>query len=184
MTSATQLPHLTLRHVGMFVRDIHKMSAFYKEVLGFTQTDAGHVRGHDVVFLTRDAKAHHQLVMESGRTHHTGSGFGLQQISFQVSALDDLRLMHAIVKDRNDVSLIQTVDHGNSWSLYFRDPEDNRVEIYSDTPWHIPQPYLEPLNLEASDVEINSTTSQKVQLQAGYQPMNDWQAELDLKMKR
>ena len=183
MSTSTQPPRLSLRHVGMFVRDIQGMSTFYKEVLGFTQTDAGHIRGHDVVFLTLDPKAHHQLVMESGRTHHTGAGFGLQQISFQVNALDDLRLMHAKVKDRTDVSLIQTVDHGNSWSLYFRDPEDNRVEIYLDTPWHIPQPYLEPLNLEASDADIHSTTHQKVQDQIGYQSMHDWHAKLSLQMK-
>jgi catechol-2,3-dioxygenase len=183
LLNMTHLPHLTLRHLGMFVRDIERMSGFYKEVLGFTQTDSGHVRGHDVVFLTRDEKSHHQLVMETGRSEHTGPGFGLQQISFQVSALEDLRVMHALVKARSDVGLIQTIDHGNAWSLYFRDPEDNRVEIYLDSPWYIPQPYGEVFNLDSTDAEIHACTFQKVQAIAGYQTMGHWQEQLAQQIK-
>ena len=180
----TALPHLTLRHLGMFVRDIEKMASFYQEVLGFTQTDSGHIRGHDVVFLTRDEHAHHQLVMETGRSEHTGPGFGLQQISFQVNALDDLRVMHNTVKARSDVGTIQAVDHGNAWSLYFRDPEDNRVEISLDSPWYIPQPYAEALNLDSTDAEIHACTLQKVQALPGHVSMAQWQAALAAKIKR
>jgi len=25
--------------------------------------------------------------------------------------------------------------HGNSWSVYFRDPEGNRIETFGQTPW-------------------------------------------------
>ena len=51
----TAPPAMQLRHVGMYVRDIDVMAAFYREVLGFVETDRGEIRGQWVVFLTRDA---------------------------------------------------------------------------------------------------------------------------------
>ena len=44
------IPDLKLRHMGMFVRDIETMAAFYTDVLGFLITDRGDVRGEKVVF--------------------------------------------------------------------------------------------------------------------------------------
>ena len=171
-------PDLKLRHMGMFVWDIDKMAQFYQDVLGFLVTDKGFVRDHHVVFFSRDAKSHHQLVMETGRPPGSGPGFGLQQISFQVNELQDLRYMHDLVCRRDDVSLIQTVDHGNSWSLYFRDPEVNRVEIYLDTPWHVDQPYLEALDLSQSDEDIHRVTEQRLRDNPSRRPMQDWQQDM------
>jgi catechol-2,3-dioxygenase len=171
-------PELRLRHMGMYVWDISRMAAFYRDVLGFVVTDTGFVRGHDVVFLSRDAHSHHQLVMESGRPPGRGSGYGLQQISFQVDALGDLRVMRSLIEKRQDVERLQAVDHGNSWSLYFWDPEDNRIEIYLDTPWHVDQPYLEPLNLDLSDEAIHAATAAHVQGKPGLKPMSQWQQEM------
>ena len=170
------IPDLKLRHMGMFVRDIETMAAFYTDVLGFLITDRGDVRGEKVVFLSRDAQSHHQLVMESGRHPGDGPGYGLQQISFWVPQLDGLRVMHQRVRARNDTGLIQCVDHGNSWSLYFRDPEANRIEVYTDTPWHIAQPYLEPLDLDLSDAEITRRTEQHMVGNPSKQDRADWVA--------
>ena len=171
-------PALRLRHMGMYVWDIERMAAFYQEVLGFAVTDKGFVRGHDVVFLSRDPQSHHQLVMESGRPPGRGPGYGLQQISFQVDNLDDLRAMRALVSARSDVERIQSVDHGNSWSLYFWDPEDNRIEIYLDTPWHVGQPYLQALDLEQNDEQIHATTAAHQQGKAGLEPMSQGEEEM------
>jgi catechol-2,3-dioxygenase len=171
-------PALRLRHMGMYVWDIERMAAFYQEVLGFLVTDKGFVRGHDVTFFSRDPKSHHQLVMESGRPPGRGPGYGLQQISFQVDSLDDLRAMRALVSQRRDVERMQAVDHGNSWSLYFWDPEDNRIEVYLDTPWHVDQPYLQTLDLEQSDAQIHATTEAHLQGQAGLKPLSQWQEEM------
>jgi catechol 2,3-dioxygenase len=173
--------NLNLRHVGIFVTDINVMSRFYIDVLGFIQSDHGSVRGGEVVFLTRDPSCHHQLVMETGRPSGVGPGLGIQQISFQVEALDDLRSMHQLVSHRSDIQLIQTVDHGNSWSLYFRDPEFNRIEIYMDTPWHIPQPYLESLDLSSTDSEIHNATQNKLLKLGNLIPMKSWSSDFSQK---
>lgn len=171
-------PALHLRHMGMYVWDIEMMSRFYQEVLGFVVTDTGFVRDHHVVFLSRDARSHHQLVMETGRPPGRGAGYGLQQISFQVEALQGLRDMRQLLNARSDVLRQQAVDHGNSWSLYFWDPEDNRIEVYLDTPWHVDQPYLEPLDLDQSDEEIHARTLGHVQGKPGLKPMAQWQAQM------
>jgi catechol-2,3-dioxygenase len=154
------------------------MSGFYKNVLGFIETDRGEVRGGQVVFLTRDVSSHHQLVMETGRPLGTGPGLGIQQISFHVETLNDLRLMNEIVCNRNDASLIQSVDHGNSWSLYFRDPELNRIEVYLDTPWRISQPYLEPLDLSMNDELIHEITLEKISKLGEVISLKEWSQQL------
>jgi catechol 2,3-dioxygenase len=82
------------------------------------------------------------------------------------------------VSSRSDVERIQPVDHGNSWSLYFWDPEDNRVEIYLDTPWHVDQPFLQPLDLDQSDEQIHASTEAHLQGKAGLKPMSLWQEEM------
>jgi catechol-2,3-dioxygenase len=102
----------------------------------------------------------------------------MQQLSFKVQALDDLRAMYRVIWDRRDVSRIVPVDHGNAWSLYFHDPEMNRIEIYLDTPWHIAQPHREELDLSLSDAKILALTEQRARRDAGFQPMAQYRAAL------
>lgn len=91
--------------------------------------------------------------------------------------------MNKLLISRKDVTLIQTVDHGNSWSLYFRDPEVNRVEVYLDTPWHVEQPFLEPLDLSLNDENIFQSTHARLVGKPGVMPMAQWQQEMAAKLK-
>lgn len=166
-----QVPQLRLSHMGMFVRDVERMAAFYKEVLGFVETDRGPANGQYVVFLTRHPNAHHQLVLSSGRPDSSGPTHAIQQISFMADELEDLRRMHRIVTARDDVSDISPRDHGNAWSLYFRDPEHNRIEVYIDTPWHISQPHHVDLDLSLTDDEIHRRTESRVLADPTFKPM-------------
>ena len=176
-------PQLRLAHMGMFVRDLERMVAFYKEVLGFIESDRGHARGFDIVFLTRDPNAHHQLVLSSGRPETSGPTHAIQQISFMVDALDDLRAMHAVVSQRDDVSAIQTVDHGNAWSVYFRDPEENRIEVYLDSPWHVAQPHRVTLDLSLDDAEIHRLTEERLRGDPTTRPMAEWRRDQARKLR-
>ena len=47
----------------------------------------------------------------------------------------------------NGATDMRVTSHGNAWSCYFKDPEGNTVEAYLDTPFHVPQPHGEPLDL-------------------------------------
>ncbi len=104
--------------------------------------------------------------------------YAAQQISFKADALDDLRAMRALAEGqaemRGDVTDITTVDHGNAYSLYFRDPEENRIEIYIDTPWHVAQPHHEKLDLSQSDADIMTATEQRIRTDPTFLPVEDY----------
>ena len=51
-----------------------------------------------------------------------------------------LGVTQARMKQVSGVTEVVPVTHGNSVSLYFRDPEGNRIECYLDSPWYCAQP--------------------------------------------
>jgi catechol 2,3-dioxygenase len=69
-------------------------------------------------------------------------------------------------------------NHGNSWSIYFEDPEGNRIEIYAPTPWYVRQPCRVPLDVTASNEEIEAATMALIEGGATWRPVETWQAEL------
>jgi catechol 2,3-dioxygenase len=64
------------------------------------------------------------------------------------------------VKER--VQKLDPRNHGNAWSIYFADPEGNRVELYCSSPWHVSQPFGEPLDLTESAAAIRAKTESMV----------------------
>jgi hypothetical protein len=52
-------------------------------------------------------------------------------------------------------------NHASSWSVYFVDPEGNRIEFFTQTPWYMP-PVSVPLDLGLSDEEIHKHTEAMV----------------------
>ena len=132
-----------LTHAGIYVRDMEKMASFYKEVMGLVESDRGHgvSMPTKLVFLTADPTRHHQLVLAAGRAPDAPST--INQLSFSVGTLDELREMFHRVRDRG-MKRLRGINHGNAWSVYFEDPEQNTVEVYLDTPWYVSQPHGDP----------------------------------------
>jgi catechol 2,3-dioxygenase len=162
---------LSIGHVGLFVRDFEGMIAFYRDVLGFVQTD----RGERICFLSRDPGQHHQVVLAPGRPE--GQAETVQQLSFRVETLEDVKAIH----DRLVAAGVTKIDpctHGNAWSVYFRDPENNRLEFYADTPWHIPQPFRRPMNYNQPIERILAETKAICEAVPGFKPMPQYKAEL------
>ena len=58
---------LVLSHMGFYVKNLEAMGQFYKDVLGFIETDRGDLGVVQLIFLSRDPNEHHQLVLASGR---------------------------------------------------------------------------------------------------------------------
>jgi catechol 2,3-dioxygenase len=175
-------PDMTLAHIGLFVKDLDRMARFYQDVLGYRETDSGTGRGQRVIFMSRDPDQHHQLVLSTGRSPESSATDGIQQMSFKVASLDDLRRMAKIVEGRDDVSDIQPADHGNAWSFYFRDPEENRIELYLDTPWQCAQPHRDPLDLSLSDEEIFRVTDERLRDDPTRRPAEDWARDFAQKL--
>ena len=46
------------------------------------------------------------------------------------------------------------VNHGISLAIYFYDPDENVVEVYAKTPYKVPQPFSEDVDLDLDDEEL------------------------------
>ncbi len=159
-----------LTHMGLYVRDLEAMTRFYADVLGLMVSDRGPGRtpGTEMAFMTADPECHHQVVMISGRPDIDGYN-PINQISFHVGSLSELRQVRDRALSRGATALRQT-SHGNAWSIYFRDPEGNTLEAYLDTPFHVPQPHGEALDLDQPDAAILAATEAACRADPGFRP--------------
>ncbi|HKC06466.1 MAG TPA: VOC family protein [Methylomirabilota bacterium] len=171
----TTSPPVSFSHFGIYVTDLARMEDFYTRVLGLLVSDRGQVPGgSDLVFLSRDPDEHHQIVLATGRP--PGVEFNVvNQISFKLPALADLKAMHARARDEG-TKQFRIVTHGNAWSVYFADPEGNRVEVFVDTPWHTPQPVVEPFDIEAPVEVIERETEALCRNRPGFMSREQWRA--------
>ena len=129
---------LRFSHVGLFVTAMAPMVDFYSGVLGFAITDHGRLGDAVLTFLSRDPREHHQLVLVEGRPPGLPDRI-VNQVSFRLDTLGELRQFWRRIARAAPRELV-AVTHGNAWSVYFRDPEGNRLEVFTDTPWHVTQP--------------------------------------------
>jgi catechol 2,3-dioxygenase-like lactoylglutathione lyase family enzyme len=179
-------PDLQFSHLGIYVTDLALMRAFYTRAFGFTVTDEGLLERPDgtsvqLVFLSRDPREHHQLVLAAGRPE--SSGFNIvNQISFRVPDLDALRRLRTLL-DEEPVTELRPVTHGNAVSLYFRDPEGNRIEVFFDTPWYVSQPLAVPVDLSLDDDDLMARVEIHARALPGFEPVGQWRARLAQRMR-
>jgi catechol-2,3-dioxygenase len=126
-----------------------KMLDFYTRILGLTVTDGGEGRG---VFLSASPETeHHEFLISPQPDRHTNA----QQISFKIESLDELREMYHDLRDYG-IDTFRITNHGVAIGCYFRDPENNHVEVYWSTGMDYPQPHGEPIDLDLSTPELIS----------------------------
>jgi catechol-2,3-dioxygenase len=122
-----------LGHVVLYVRDLERSRAFYRDVLGFRE-----------IFAAPSAAAY-----SSGRTHHEllligvgpdaqpiphGRRVGMYHFGLKVGDSDDeLRAARAAVLGAG-ATMVGSSDHVVTHSLYLLDPDGNEVELYVDMP--------------------------------------------------
>lgn len=171
-----QVTRPTPAHFGMFVYDLDKMVEFYTQVFRLTITDEGlgHNFGNKLVFMSATEDQHHQLVLSAGRSVQSPVST-IMQASFLVPDLAELRWNRDKAESLGAYE-IRPMNHGNAWSVYYFDPEGNRVEVYLDTPYYVNQPYGTPLDLSKSNQELLDETYAMVKNDPTYMPLVDWQA--------
>ncbi len=172
---------LQFSHIGLYVSDLPLMAGFYKQALRFTQTDAGDLGTVQLVFLSRDPREHHQLVLATGRPADMGFNV-VNQISFRVPDIATLRQYHdrMLAGGARDM---HPVTHGNAVSVYCRDPEGNRLELFMDTPWYCDQPLREPVDLSQPDEAILAQAEAIAKRLPRFMSRAQWQADVARRMQ-
>lgn len=163
---------VALSHFEIKVRRLAPMEDFYTRVLGFVVTDRSAPGAHQMVFLSANPGEHHQIVLAEAEAGEFAAG-SLDHLAFRVDALATLRGLHDALKSYGGLT-IETVSHGTSWSVYFRDPEGNRIEFFVDTPWHVAQPLRFPIDLTMADDELVEWTESQISSHTGFQPAKRW----------
>jgi len=173
-------PAVHFSHVGIFVSDIARMERFYTEFLGLLVSDSGNLGTIRMVFLSRDPFDHHQIVLVSGRPPEATFSV-INQISLRVEDLAALRHFHTNAEAHGAID-VQAVTHGNTLSVYFRDPEGNRVEVFIDTPWYVQQPSRQPIDLSLPDQELWQWVEAHARNLPGFLPVSDWRQQFQTRV--
>ena len=144
------------------------MLQFYREVLQFDITDQELKDGEiDVAFLSQEPKEHHQLAFLN-----SDSGFGgsKHRVHFAFRA-DSLEVIQKLIARLDGLSIkTRPITHGNTWSVYFNDPEGNTLELFCDTPWQVDQPFSSSWDPNLSPAEIKQSTLDEIESRAGFGP--------------
>ena len=184
-------PRIQFSHFGINVRDLDRMEKFYTEIVGFEVTDRGSIPelGLTLTFMSMDPVEHHQFVICTGQADELGENkrgafFGgpINQLSFRLASLDDLRIMYNRLAAENGEAELMAGTHGIAWSVYARDPEGNTMEFFVDSPWFVDQPYLEPIDLSKSDADLMADTENMIKDEPSFQDYGAWREALAKKM--
>ncbi len=167
---------LQFSHVGIYVTDLATMVDFYHRVLGFPITDRGPLHGAEMVFFSRNPAEHHQVVLVAGRPPGLPDKV-INQLSFRVASLADVQNFYRRIRSEGQASDLHAICHGHAWSVYFRDPEGNRIEVYTDTPWYVHQPIREEMDFDLPEAELRRRTEALCRTLPGFKPAAEWRRE-------
>jgi len=166
-------------HAVLYVRDLEKMIAFYRDVLGFQVSDRGPLDpanpGIELVFLSQVGSDHHQLAFAPVRGE--GPSTSLDHMAFKVDSLADVQAMAERLRADGRATGLSPISHGNAWSIYFKDPEDNGVEVFCDSPFHVQQPQVRPLDLALGEDALRRVTEEQFGAAPEFKPMAEFYAQ-------
>ena len=140
--------------------------------------------------LGREAAKLHAEILEPGhRADEEGEGVdapglerdqggGIGHVAFRVDSLDEVRSVYEKVRGL-PFTKPEPVSHGNTWSVYFRDPENNRIEVFTQTPWHATQPCRFDVNYDQDDAALKDATRTDASKLAGFTSNEAWQEEFN-----
>lgn len=119
-----------LGHVVLKVRDAGRSRDFYTRALGLKV--AHEDPEHGAVFLSL-GREHHELALFQQATGQPpdASQPGLHHMAWQLGSFEELQAAHRELKAMG-VPIESTIEHNVSRSVYFADPDGNRVELYCD----------------------------------------------------
>ena len=176
----------TVSHFEIRAHDQKVMEEFYTDVLGFIVSDRGLLdrgpnKGRELIFLSHSPHEHHQIVLIPSDVTDQGGGIG--HIAFRCDSLDEVKRVYDKVRALS-YTHPEPVSHGNTWSVYFRDPEGNRIEVFTQTPWHTTQPCRFDVDYDAGDDRMKEATLATAKTLPGFTANEEWQKEFSAKFAK
>ena len=131
MIRLTKIGHVLLR-----VADLERSKAFYCNVIGFRVAEQDPEHGQDAFMTLGDD--FHTLDIAQHPTPETADSpsrtrLGVAHIAFQVASYGALGEAYQTLLEHG-VPVERAIDHVNQRSIYFLDPDGNRLEIYYEMP--------------------------------------------------
>ncbi len=170
---------LSWSHAVLRVRDLDLMVSFYCDTLGFVEADRGRIgdpdKGPRIAFLSGSSSDHHQIGFLEARGPEDATS--LDHNAFRVESIADVKEMIGRVAADKRVPAGAAVTHGNAVSVYFKDPEDNGIEVFCDTPWHVKQPQGMGWDPSMSNAEVLADIEAKYENAEEFSPMASYQAK-------
>lgn len=128
-SSPNALAHIVLRTTPSTYQT---MVDFYVRLLKATVT----CRGPVVTFLRYDYEHHRIAIFATPEVTRDPEGVvrtGMDHVSFAYKTLTDLARTYVGLRDLEDpIKPVWTVNHGPTTSLYYRDPDRNKIELQVD----------------------------------------------------
>jgi catechol 2,3-dioxygenase len=142
-----------LGHVVLKVRDAVRSRDFYTRTLGLRV--AHEDLEHGTVFLSF-GREHHDLALFQMATGEAPDAAqpGLHHMAWQLGSFEELQAAYRELRAAG-IPIESTVEHNVTRSVYFPDPDGNRVELYCDMvengfeTMRTVGPRRDPLDLEA-----------------------------------
>ena len=160
---------LSWSHAVMYVDDVDSMLDFYTNTMGFGVTDRGQLGKNEIIFMSQNPDEHHQLAFVTRRKNLEPSN-SVNHFAFRVDSLEEVINLHGTISNDERVKGITPMSHGNTLSVYFRDPEGNGIEVFWDTPWHVAQPQGETWDVTLSKDELLEWVSETFKEEPGFGP--------------
>jgi catechol 2,3-dioxygenase len=124
-----------LGHVVLYVHDLERSAAFYRDVLGFRQVFESSVPPFKAAAFSSGRTHHELLLIEVGDDAQgipTGRRVGMYHFGLKVGDSDDeLREALSGLRD-SGAKVVGFGDHGFTHSVYALDPDGNEIELYID----------------------------------------------------
>jgi catechol-2,3-dioxygenase len=133
------MPIHRLNHAVLYVRDVERSVAFYRDVLGFRTVMT--MRG--AAFLQAPASTNDhdlglfQIGEAAGASAAGRTTVGLYHLAWEVDTLGELRRLAGVLTEAG--ALVGASDHGTTKSLYAKDPDGLEFEVV----WIIPADLLD-----------------------------------------
>ena len=127
-----------LGHLVLYVRDLGRSAAFYRDVLGLAPGPArarrGPVGAAGVLVGPHPSRAPPDRGRRRRHADPAGRRVGLYHFGLNVGETDDdLRAALAAVQAAG-ATVVGAADHTVTHSLYILDPDGNEIELYVDVP--------------------------------------------------